>query len=169
VRGIRGNFPDRDFGYSGFMKRRISATKAPARSRLNSEQTIRELITEAPIASTLAMNRSTKWTVLASTTEIKKRKRPRPFESRDALGTALPRSLFTSKLKACALPVNGSDRLLWKIRAKSGHSSRSSGALLQSNCKLLLTNCFAVQRSGCFPSSVTTVTMYHVPTAAYAK
>jgi hypothetical protein len=49
-------------------------------------------MTEPPTASTHAMNRNTEWIVLASTAEIEKRKRPRLFESWDALEQPSPKN-----------------------------------------------------------------------------
>ena len=100
---VRPKVASGDFGYSGFMKPRISAIKAPARSLLKSKPKTSTLIAEAPIVSALAMSRNTEWNVLASKTEIRKRKRPRPLSPGRSVDQPSPESCSTTTLQ-CVHP-----------------------------------------------------------------
>jgi len=107
-------------GYSRLMTRRICTTNAPARSRLNSEPTIKTLITEPPIASAIAMKRNAECTVFASTIDTKKAKASRTIGSRDARRTALSVTAH-NHVKGFRVACEWLGRATGKIRAKPPH------------------------------------------------
>jgi hypothetical protein len=98
------------------------------------------------------MNRNAKWAILASTTEITKRV-PDHVGQKTPFAPSSP-NLLTTKLTACALPVDGSDGRL-AILVKSGRFSSKQLTSRQSKTPSVLADGVVVFQTFSFqyPSS----------------